>query len=181
MIIPSPGAAHHPLPEGEGILNPSPSGRGVGVRGSLGKSLPLNKGLLPADLLSHARELRARSTDAEQLMWYLLRNRNLLGCKFRRQHSVRSYILDFYCTELRIAVELDGGQHNLESSIAIDEKRSADLSRIGIEIVRYWNHDVLNQVEVVLQDLMSRLAMRKRPLTPAPLPEGEGFTGSFLT
>jgi len=97
-----------------------------------------------------ARQLRRRQTDAESRLWGYLRDRRFLGLKFRRQVPSGRYVLDFYCHELRMAVELDGGQH-LES--AYDIERDAWLVEQGIRVVRFWNHDVLARTDVVLEAL----------------------------
>ena len=154
--------------------SPSPSGRGA--RGE-GRSLKI---ALPPGLLDFARTLRTGQTDPESLLWHLLRDRRLLGFKFRRQHPLPPYVLDFYCEELKLAVELDGGQHNQDAIAANDVERDRIVASHGIELVRYWNHDVMQRTESVLEDLVHR-ALRRRPSPgPAghPLPEGEGKEGS---
>jgi very-short-patch-repair endonuclease len=141
----------------------------------------LPKAPLPQETIAFARTLRREQTDAETLMWMLLRDRRLHGMKFRRQHPVPPYTLDFYCHPLRLAVELDGSQH-LDS--ARDQARDAALNDAGIEVLRYWNHDVLARTEQVLDDLWNRIDHRSNviaggtaaaePSPPAPLPVGEG-------
>ncbi|MEP9316625.1 endonuclease domain-containing protein [Pseudomonas sp. LABIM340] len=106
------------------------------------------------DEVEFARQLRRRQTDAESRMWACLRDRRFLGLKFRRLVPCGRYVLDFYCHELRLAVELDGGQH-LESDH--DAERDAWLVGQGIRVARFWNHDVLLRTEVVLEAL--RLAV----------------------
>ena len=95
---------------------PSPSGRGAGGEGG--------NPSIPPDILKHARTLRSKQIDAEQLLRALLRDRRFAGKKFRRQHPIGRYILDFYCHECRLAVELDGGQHDDEETRSRDERRS---------------------------------------------------------
>lgn len=116
-----------------------------------------NYPIIPEILLTHARELRKNSTDAEQLLWALLRDRQLLDCKFRRQHPLGSYILDFYCHEVKLAIELDGGQHTEDAQNKHDEKRSAWLQEQGITVLRFWNNEVLTNTEGVLQSLFDWL------------------------
>jgi len=145
--------------------SPSPSGRGVGVRE--------NSHAIPEILLAHARELRKRATDAEQLLWSLLRDRQLLDYKFRRQHPLGSYILDFYCHEAKLAIELDGGQHAEAAQSLHDEKRGAWLTDQGVTVLRFWNNETLTNIEGVLQVIFEWLSVH--PLTPTPLPEGEGL------
>jgi very-short-patch-repair endonuclease len=124
--------------------------------------------------LDFARSLRDQQTDAESSLWYLLRNRRFLGLKFRRQHPMPPYVLDFYCEELKLAVELDGGQHNEDEEAARDGRRDAFMERQGIEVARYWNHDVMQRMEQVLEDLVLRASLKVRPSPLTPLPEGEG-------
>ena len=149
-------------------IPPSPTGRGAGGEG---RSLKVP---LPPDLKSFARELRESQTDAEAAMWYLLRDRRFFNLKFRRQHPIPPYVLDFFCQELKLAVELDGGQHNENENLKSDASRSAALASRGIQVARYWNHDVLKQTESVLEDLMLRVQQLGLSLTPSPSPEGRG-------
>ena len=138
---------------------PSPPGRGAGGEGRRQKLA------LPPELLSFARDLRTHQTTAESLLWNLLRNRRFFGLKFRRQHSVPPYILDFYCDELKVAVELDGGQHNEDAAANRDARRSRLLADKGITVIRYWNDDVMQRTENVLEDLMGKL---ESDLCPSP-------------
>lgn len=153
------------------IRLPSPSGRGAGGEGKSADK-GIKKSELPEYIRQHARELRQNQTDAEQLLWNLLRDRRFAGKKFRRQHPIDRYIIDFYCHEERLAVELDGGQHNENSRQQYDDQRSAFLKEQGIRVVRFWNNDVLGQTEAVLESLW--LEVNSLPSPPAPLPEGEG-------
>jgi len=145
---------------------PSPAGRGAGGEGN--NSVGRKKTAIPDDILKNARELRKDQTDAEQLLWGLLRDRRFADKKFRRQHPVGRYILDFYCHELKLAIELDGGQHNESHSQQYDEARTRYLKEQGIEVIRFWNNEVLQQTDSVLEALWNAL-------TPTPLPEGEGL------
>lgn len=120
---------------------------------------------IPEDLLHFARELRRNQTDAECFLWQILRGRRFCGYKFRRQHPLAGYILDFYCHEALLAVELDGGGHSKEETRGYDEKRRLALEREGIKIIRFWNHDVLNASEDVLQALYNELF---EPMSPHP-------------
>ncbi len=106
---------------------------------------------LPEVLLTHARELRKNATDAENLLWQLLRRNQLNGFGFRRQHPLGSYILDFYCHEVKLVIELDGGQHAENTQLRHDEKRSAWLKEQGITVLRFWNNEVLANTEGMLQ------------------------------
>ena len=117
-----------------------------------------------------ARNLRECSTDADRLLWSRLRNRQLLGCNFRRQQPIGSYIVDFVCLESRLVIELDGGQHAEQQSQ--DEVRSAFLQKEGYRILRFWNNQVLAELESVLEVIYSALSRTAYP-SPNPLPQGE--------
>lgn len=131
---------------------------------------------LPENILANARSLRGKQTDAENFIWMFLRDRRMAGFKFRRQHPIERYILDFYCHEAKLAIELDGGGHNEEVSKEFDRLRSSELENAGIHVVRFWNNEVLKDCVAVLECIYRLLQERsKNPLTPAPLPEGDGI------
>jgi adenine-specific DNA-methyltransferase len=110
---------------------------------------PKNPAKLPEDIKAWAKEMRKRMPDAEALLWKLLRNRSLSQAKFRRQHPVGRYILDFYCAEKKLAIELDGAQHADQSDY--DRRRDAYLNSLGIQVLRFWNNQLLLETEVVLE------------------------------
>src|SRR4249919_1820184 len=95
------------------------------------------------------RRLRREQTDAEARMWRCLRDRRLAGLKFRRQHRIGIYIVDFVCVEMRLVVELDGGQH-LERA-GDDERRTLFLQQRGFRVMRFWNDDALLRTDLVLE------------------------------
>ena len=101
-----------------------------------------------------ARKLRRLTTDAEALLWQHLRNRNLAGLKFRCQHPVGRYVTDFCCEEEKLVVELDGGQH--ADDVEQDEKRTQYIETYSFRVVRYWNSEVLNNIDGVLADIRMR-------------------------
>jgi very-short-patch-repair endonuclease len=110
-----------------------------------------------------ARELRANQTDAERKLWYALRNRRLEGLKFRRQHPRGPYILDFFCEAADLVVEVDGGQHTPEG----DARRTAALDKDGLLVIRFWNNEVLQNLEScvmhILEVAQERIATRYLP------------------
>ena len=106
-------------------------------------------------LLSRARELRREQTKAELELWMRLRGRQL-GAKFRRQYRIGPYIADLCCVERRLVVELDGGQHS--EQIEADRKRSAFMTSRGFRVVRFWNDQVLREMEGVLEQILAALA-----------------------
>ena len=106
---------------------------------------------LPEELIAFCREQRKNSTSPEGLLWRLLRDRRLLGYKFRRQHPLGGYILDFYCHEARLAVELDGGGYLDEKQAVHDQHRTEELAGLGVRVLRFWNNEVLQEIEAVLE------------------------------
>ncbi len=129
------------------------------------------KNRLDQEFKQRCRELRKNATDAEQLLWSCLRNRMLGGYKFRRQHPIGSYILDFYCHETKLCVELDGGGHTELKQRRYDADRTAILESQGIEVLRYWNHEVMKNLELVLDTILEKCQLSNPHLNP--LPEGE--------
>lgn len=96
---------------------------------------------------SRAKELRNNPTEAERILWQHLRLRQFGGYKFRRQQPLGNYIVDFVCLGKRLVVEVDGGQHNSQHSY--DEQRDAWLEQQGFRVLRFWNNEVLQNVEGV--------------------------------
>ena len=113
-------------------------------------------------LLEFARTMRTNATDAEYLMWQILRNKQFMHLKFRRQHMIKPYIVDFYCHEIGLVVELDGGQHNTNDGKEYDAERTKFLEALGLKVVQYWNHDVLGRTDVVLEDLWDVYSQLKK-------------------
>lgn len=101
------------------------------------------------DQTSKARNLRQNQTDAERLLWQHLRNRQMLGYKFRRQMPIEPYIADFVCLELKLILELDGGQH--ADQIEYDQHRTERLQQRGFKVMRFWNNEVLQNTDGVLE------------------------------
>jgi very-short-patch-repair endonuclease len=102
------------------------------------------------NLIDFARKLRNDATDAESLLWGCLRDRRMNKRKFRRQHPVKPYVLDFYCADLQLAVELDGGQHNEAEGRAHDAARERFLRERGIKTLRFTNRAMLVETDSVL-------------------------------
>lgn len=102
-----------------------------------------------------ARSLRRRQTEAEKFLWQHIRNRRLSGCKFRRQHPISPYIVDFACLEKKLIIELDGSQH-LEAKEP-DKRRDNFLKEKGFTVLRFWNHEIFAKTEAVLQLIYHKL------------------------
>lgn len=123
-----------------------------------------------AEQREFAQRLRYELTDCEQLLWQRLRNRQLGGFKFRRQYPLPPYVLDFYCAELHLAVELDGGQHFGGEALRRDSERSRYLGIYGIRVLRFSNREVLAQTPEVLAEILRQADMAAPH--PSPLPGG---------
>lgn len=116
------------------------------------------------------RELRHNATDAERRLWQHLRGRQLEGFKFRRQYPIARYIADFACVEAGVVVELDGGQHGVQS--AYDAQRSLALGAAGYRVLRFWNDEVFNNMHGIIDVIRATL------LQPHPNPPLSGRGGS---
>jgi len=103
-----------------------------------------------------AKRLRRDQTDAERLLWTRLRDRQLNGYKFRRQRPIERYVVDFVCIERRLVVELDGGQH--AEQMRKDDLRTAEIVRRGFRVIRFWNNDVIANIEGVLEAIAVKLS-----------------------
>ena len=116
--------------------------------------------------LQNAKALRGNQTDAEQRLWYHLRAHRFMGLKFKRQKPMGRYIVDCVCVEHQLIIELDGGQH--AEQMSYDQHRDAWLRGQGYSVLRFWNNDVMQQLEAVLEQI-------RFTLSPTPLPQvGEG-------
>ena len=116
-----------------------------------------------------AKDLRNSATDAERLLWRHLRGQQL-GVKFRRQHPFNNYLLDFVSLDAKLIIELDGGQHS--EALAHDQTRTLALETAGFRVLRFWNNQVFQETEAVVETIMAAL-----PVThphPSPPLEGEG-------
>jgi very-short-patch-repair endonuclease len=122
-----------------------------------------------ASRVGAARRLWRDQTDAERTLWFRLRDRRLNGMKFRRQMPIRSYVVDFCCESAHLVVELDGGQHD-ERSLE-DAKRTADIEDYDYLVLRFWNNDVMSNIDGVLETIVATAS--QEPPHPNPLPNGE--------
>ena len=120
--------------------------------------------------LEYSRELRQNSTDVEKILWYYLRNNQLNGYKFRRQEAIDKYIVDFVCFEKKLIIELDGGQHNENDNITKDNERTKFLENNNFKVLRFWNNEIIENIENVLNKIYETL---ENISTPSPL-VGEG-------
>jgi very-short-patch-repair endonuclease len=113
-------------------------------------------------LKQRRRSLRRNQTDSERALWAKVRNKQFFGIKFFRQYSIGPYIIDFYCPTVKLAVELDGGHHSQSDNREYDAARSEYLKTQGIDVMRFWDNEVLLDIQSVL----SKLALKITPLHP---------------
>ncbi|EQD65509.1 protein containing DUF559, partial [mine drainage metagenome] len=123
----------------------SDRGEGSVLRSAPAQSSTAHSPPLPQDARAFARDLRQHGSDAEQQLWFLLRDRRLGGFKFRRQHPLPPYTLDFYCHDACLCVEVDGGQH--ADDVTRDVQRDAALAAAGVRTLRVWADAVLREPE----------------------------------
>jgi very-short-patch-repair endonuclease len=114
------------------------------------------------NLTNFARSNRKESTKTEKVLWDLIRNKKM-GFTFRRQHQIGKYIVDFVSLEKRLIIEIDGGQHNEEQNISYDKERTEFLNSKGFKVLRFWNSDILKNIEGIYEII-------KKELENQPLP-----------
>lgn len=114
-------------------------------------------------MLSNAKSLRTNQTEAEQRLWYYLRAHRFMDLKFKRQKPIGRYIADFVCMERLLIIEIDGGQH--ADQMEYDQHRDAWLRSQGYTVLRFWNNEVMQQLEGVLEQIRLTLT-----LSPSPSP-----------
>jgi very-short-patch-repair endonuclease len=109
------------------------------------------------EIRERAKKLRKNSTKAEELLWEVLRNEKLSGLKFRRQHPVENYIVDFYCHSQKLAIEVDGPVHDYEWSEEYDIKREQVLKSLDIKVIRFKNEEVLKDLNFVINKIKEHI------------------------
>nr|WP_314859472.1 DUF559 domain-containing protein [uncultured Undibacterium sp.] len=120
-----------------------------------------------AQIAENARSLRKSMTDVERLLWTRLR-REQLDVKFRRQHPFLNFVLDFVCLESKLVVELDGSQHS--ESRSYDDYRTKCLNDAGYVVLRFWNNQLIEELENVLEEIYRQVQIRKAEMTKNPSP-----------
>ena len=108
-------------------------------------------------LKTRRRELRVNQTETEKIIWQKLRNRQINNIKFFRLYSIGAYIVDFYCSELRLVIELDGYQHNEENSFEFDKIREKFMESLDIKTIRFSNSDVLTNLDGVMEKIWGEM------------------------
>jgi|GEM_PF-373321 len=118
------------------------------------------------ETLDFSKKLRQNQTDAEGLLWYYLRNKQLSGYKFRRQQPIDKYIVDFVCFEKNLIIELDGSQHNEEVKIQYDKIRDNFLNNLGFKVLRFWNNEIFTNCFNILDFILHKLTSPRSNYPP---------------
>ena len=126
-------------------------------------------------LKERSRELRRLQTVAEKLAWYLLRDRRTQGLKFRRQVPIGDFIVDFYCDELKLVIEIDGDVHEREVIARRDEVRDEKLKKVGYKILRFHNSVIINNPDVLIENIRNLVTLTRRAEGAPPSPRGRGL------
>jgi dTDP-4-amino-4,6-dideoxygalactose transaminase/very-short-patch-repair endonuclease len=161
---------------GGGLTQPSPKGEGFGNsgEGSMGASVFTADPLTYSTIKQYAKENRHHPTEAENALWNALRG-SKLGVKFRQQHVIEDYIVDFYCAELKLTIELDGGYHNIPDQQKADAERTARLKSLGYIEIRFTNEEVIGNYEhtiKVIENFVKALSPKAQE-GAAPCPDGK--------
>jgi very-short-patch-repair endonuclease len=130
----------------------------------------------PPTTFDNARILRNKLTPAEQLLWEVLKDRKIAGAKFRKQHAILRYVLDFYCHEYKIGIEVDGEYHNEREQYELDLERTKHLKENNITIIRFTNEEVFNKLNFVTNSIET-LILNIRLSAATPAPKGEAAHG----
>ena len=115
------------------------------------------------EIFENAKELRKKETEAEKAFWKAVRLRRLDGLKIRRQHPVKQFILDFYCHEYLLGIEIDGSVHENEEAKDYDLNRTAEIENLGITILRFKNEEVLSKLPKVINEIRKKVEQLKNP------------------
>ncbi|MFA4875286.1 MAG: endonuclease domain-containing protein [bacterium] len=121
-----------------------------------------------AENKKRASALRSNMTAPELVLWTRLRSQQMLSCKFRRQHGIGPYIVDFFCAEKKMVIEIDGESHGESDRISYDAERESYLRSLGLTVIRYTNHEVMKNVEGVLEDIAEKLKALSTSPGPSP-------------
>jgi very-short-patch-repair endonuclease len=151
-------------------------------KGEVGRGSAASRFTRTQEMTAEARRLRKMPTKAEQKLWQGLRSAQIRGLSFRKQHPIGAYVLDFYCPTIRLAIEVGGGQHGFAKEQRHDQRRAKWLEAKGIETIRFWNNDVLGNLDGVLGEIVRKvdeLCKLRAPPTPT-LPLSGGGRGASI-
>ena len=158
------------------LASPNPSKGGASDSADSGSSHnyqtadPIVYGLLKAFVAEH----RSNPTETESILWQILRGKKLDSYKFRRQHIIGSYIADFVCLPAKLIIEVDGLIHQVSENLINDEARTAELNKLGFNVIRFKNEEIINDTDRVLNSILSELNKRDLKISDARNPPLEG-------
>jgi very-short-patch-repair endonuclease len=133
------------------------------------------------EMKERRQELRREMTEAEQLLWTRIRNKQIDGCKFRRQYSIGAYVVDFYSPGNKLAIEIDGSSHDKADAIEYDKNRQEEIEALGICVVRFTNKDVLSNLDAVIKQLGKVVTEQHQTKRDTfPLIKGKTQKGSII-
>ncbi len=161
-----PPASPQPSPEGKGAAPLLQEGAGEARKAMKDLGIHTADPTMYGLLKDHAEEMRKNPTEAESVLWNALRAKGI-GIKFRQQHIIEDYIVDFYCNEYKLIVEVDGGNHNSQEQSAYDAERTSRLNELGYTELRFTNEEILHDLDNVLKKI-------KTFSNNTPFPSGEG-------
>jgi very-short-patch-repair endonuclease len=124
-----------------------------------------------------AKNLRKKQTEAEALLWSKLRDRQLMGLKFRRQQCIGNYIIDFACMDKNLLLEIDGGQHNTNEKTESDLERTSWLEGKSYQVLRFWNSDIMENLDGVVEVILNSLEHKSPPHSNSLPQRGERIVG----
>lgn len=141
----------------------------VGVGTITSKFAPMNHSTIldniyynsTREIIAKAKELRNNQTPAEKKLWQHINKGQIQGYKFRRQHPINFFIADFYCHELKLVIEVDGEYHEDKKQSEHDSNRTAEIERLGIKVLRFYNHQVLTDIEKVINTIKQSITDNK--------------------
>ncbi|MCD4696087.1 MAG: endonuclease domain-containing protein [Bacteroidales bacterium] len=110
-------------------------------------------------IFKRASELRKNMTEAEKILWSALRRKQILGKRFRRQHPISTFIVDFYCHETKLIIEVDGSIHNVEEQKEYDLGRNEELEQLGLKIIRFTNEQVFQNLDQVTKEIVGHIIL----------------------
>lgn len=141
----------------------------LAARPHLAPLLPEGEGVRYDKRLQHfSRELRNKMTEAEKIIWFRIKGKQIEGCQFYRQKIIGDYIVDFCCPKMQVIVEIDGGQHYENIGIRKDDKRDRQLTGLGYKVLRFNNREVFENTGGVVENIQAVLLGRQSPLPPSP-------------
>jgi len=169
----APGMWFGPPAPRRGVLEPET----LEKHAAYSRADPMTYGLLKEFLAAH----RSNSTEAENVLWTIVRGKKMAGFKFRRQHIISNYIADFVCLSEQLVIEVDGLYHQLPENKISDEERTKDLNRLGFEVIRFTNEQVLTDTDNVINTIVLQLKERNAKLSENKIPPAGGGGAVFIS